>query len=239
MLTYLLGHAVGSPRPLRSRAPSPRPHEDDGDDRAAEPAPPPSAAEGLAEEEAAAEEPEGERQPAARPRSRLRGLLGWAVYLAVIVGAIVLGPTALGWALGSEYPMAAISSGSMWPALKEGDVVFLKGVDGVEDVEVGDIVAFHHEGGFAIHRVARIEGEQITTKGDANTREDAPIEIGDVIGKVLTIGGTTARIPYLGNISFLLAPLMNRTEELPDQPPEAPSAGAKNGGSGGEPSGSP
>ena len=178
-------------------------------------------------EEATAAEPEAEPQPQAptRPRRRLRGLLGWLIYLGVILGAIVLGPTALGWALGSEYPMATISSGSMWPALKEGDVVLLKGADSIDDVKVGDIIAFRHVDGFAIHRIARIEGEQITTRGDANTREDEPIQIEAVIGKVPTIAGTTARIPYLGNISFLLAPLMNSTAD-PGQPPQTATEGA-------------
>jgi signal peptidase I len=184
-------------------------------DKATETTPRPSAAEGSALAAAAvAEETIAEPQAPPKPRRRFRDLLGWAVYLGVIVGAIVLGPTALGWALGSEYPMAAISSGSMWPALKEGDVVLLKGVDSIEDVKVGDIIAFRHREGFAIHRIASIEGAQITTKGDANTREDQPIEIEDVIGKVPTIAGTTARIPYLGNISFLLGPLLNQTDDL-------------------------
>lgn len=233
-LTYLLRYALGPGRLVRGRAPRDRRSLGNSDsttrtdDRTMEETPRLSAAEGAAVAEAmaaGAEEPVAEPQAPARPRRRLRGLLGWAVYLGVIVGAIVLGPTALGWALGSEYPMATISSGSMWPALKEGDVVLLKGVDSIDDVKVGDIIGFRHQDGFAIHRIASIEGDQITTKGDANTREDEPIEVEAVIGKVPTIAGTTARIPYLGNISFLIGPLFNQTDD-PGQPAQTASEGA-------------
>ena len=233
-LSYLLRFALGPSRPIRRRASFGRPSEDDSD-RATETTARPPAAEGVAVEEetaAGAEEPTAGPQDPARPRRRLRGLLGWLIYLGIIVGAIVLGPTILGSALGSEYPMATISSGSMWPALKEGDVVILKGVDSVDDVKVGDIVAFRHGEGFAIHRIVSIEGEQITTKGDANTREDEPIQVEAVIGKVPTIVGTTARIPYLGNMSFLLGPLLNSTED-PGQPPQTATEGG--GGSDGGP----
>jgi signal peptidase I len=235
-LTYLLRFALGPGRLARGRAPRDRRSLENSDsttrtdDRTMEETPRLSAAEGAAvavapvAEEPAAEEPAAEPQAPAKLRRRLRGPLGWVIYLGVIVGAVALGPTVLGAALGSEYPMATISSGSMWPALKEGDVVLLKGVDSIDDVKVGDIVAFRHKEGFAIHRIVSIEGEQIITKGDANTREDEPIEVEAVIGKVPTIAGTTARIPYLGNISFLLGPLLNQTED-PGQPPQTASEG--------------
>ncbi len=231
-LAYLLRFALGPSRPIRGRASFGRPSEDDVDgtvassDLAAEATARPSAAEGAVEEAtaaaAAAEEAVAEPQAPARPRRRLRGLLGWAVYLGVIVGAIVLGPTALGWALGSEYPMATISSGSMWPSLKEGDVVLLKGVDSIDDVKVGDIIAFRHEGGLAIHRIASIEGEQITTQGDANSKQDAPITFDDVIGRAVEVGGRLARVPYLGHLAELLGPVVGTATEDPGQPAPAP-----------------
>ena len=34
----------------------------------------------------------------------------------------------LSWYLDTPYPMAAITSGSMWPVLKEGSLVFIKSV---------------------------------------------------------------------------------------------------------------
>ncbi len=230
-LAYLLRFALGPSRPIRGRASFGRPSEDDADgtvassDQAAETTPRPSAAEGSAVEEAttaAAEEPVAEPQAPAKPRRRLRGLLAWAVYLGIIVGAIVLGPTVLGWALDTDHPMATISSGSMWPALKEGDVVLLRGVDSAEDLKVGNIIAFRHEGGLAIHRIVSIEGEQITTRGDANTRQDDPIAFDDVIGRAVEVGGRLARVPYLGHLAELLGPVVGTATEDPGQPTPAP-----------------
>ena len=219
-LTYLLRFALGPGRLVRGGASRHRRSLGNSDgttrteDRTMEETPRLSASEGAAvAEAAAAEEPAAEPQAPAKPRHRLRGLLGWVVYLAVIVAAIVLGPTVLGAALGTEYPMAAISSGSMWPELKVGDVVLLKGVDTIDDVKVGDIVAFRHEKGFAIHRIASIDGDQITTRGDANTKMDEPIQIENVIGKVPTVAGLLVKVPYVGNLSFLLGPLLNKTNE--------------------------
>jgi signal peptidase I len=52
----------------------------------------------------------------------------------VSVGVIFGLPKFLSWALNTDFPMAAITSGSMWPSLKEGDLVFIQGLeDGEKD----------------------------------------------------------------------------------------------------------
>jgi hypothetical protein len=66
----------------------------------------------------------------------------------------------------------------------------------------------------AIHRIARIEGNEIIARGDANFRDDPPIGIEDVVGKVPSILGKNAKIPYLGHLTFLLGPLTKDTDEL-------------------------
>ncbi len=141
-----------------------------------------------------------------RPRPRwLRGLLGWAIYVGVIATAIVAGPRLLAWALDTPYPMAAVTSGSMWPALHKGDLVFLRGVD-PEDIEVGDIIAFESDEGFAIHRVVSIDAarRRLQTRGDANAVPDDPVAFEHVLGRVTTIVGRPVRIPYLGNIPMIV-----------------------------------
>ena len=174
---------------------------------------------------AVAEDTAAQPEAPAKPRRRLRGLLGWAIYLAVIVGAIVLGPPIMGWALDTDYPMATVSSGSMWPALKEGDILLVQGVDSAEDLKVGDIIAFRHEGGLAIHRIVSIDGEQITTQGDANSKQDTPIAFDDVVGRAVEVGGRLARVPYLGHLAKLLGPVVGTTTEDPGQQAQAPSGG--------------
>jgi signal peptidase I len=99
--------------------------------------------------------------------------------------------------------MAAITSQSMYPALKRGDLVLIQGVDKAADLNEGDIIAFENDSGFAIHRIVAIDGETITTKGDANFDEDDPITFDKVIGRALTVRGRLARIPYLGNVPLV------------------------------------
>ena len=145
--------------------------------------------------------------PSFAPRNRALVLFGWlatlALYVLFVGSSIYLAPRLLERVLDNEHPMAAITSQSMYPALKRGDLVLLEGIDEAAELEVGDILAFESDDGFAIHRIVGIDGETITTKGDANLIEDEPISFEQVIGRALTIRGRLAKIPYLGNIPLI------------------------------------
>jgi len=187
---------------------------------------PAAVAGGEAEDEAdgatmepSSDEPIPQPVPAARggwPR-RARSALSWLLYLAVVVGAIVTIPNALSWALHTPQPIAAVTGSSMWPTLSKGDLVLIKGVDSVEDLQVGDIVAFRQDRGFSIHRVVNIDGEKITTRGDGNFVDDPPINVENVIGKVPKVAGRLARIPLLGNLSLFLGPLVKQDNDFRPQ----------------------
>lgn len=176
------------------------------------------------EEPAPAERGEPAERPAdGHERSRLSGALRrlrrfqWAgtlaLYIIFVGGAIYLAPRLLARALDTAHPMAAVTSESMYPTLKRGDLVFIRGVDKPEDLNVGDIIAFEDPSGFAIHRIVELEGSLITTKGDANQDADQPIVFDDVIGRTMEVSGRLAKIPYVGNI-----PLFFRgTSEVGDQ----------------------
>ena len=117
--------------------------------------------------------------------------------------ALILGIIA--WS-GMLTPLMAVSSGSMHPALSEGDLVLVRGVS-AEQVRAGDIIAFDVPASYrgtvqspVIHRVIEkiVDGGEVRfkTKGDANSSED-PWEVpaGNIRGEYL------ARVPLLG---FLL-----------------------------------
>ena len=131
-----------------------------------------------------------------------RILLDFLIYFVIIGGAVFGLPRFLSWKLNTPFPMAAITSGSMWPALKISDLVFIQGVN-KEDIKAGDIIVYRNKisSAFTIHRVVRIETDSITTKGDGNFKEDPPIDYEDVIGKTLTFKEKPVRIPYLGSIT--------------------------------------
>lgn len=137
-------------------------------------------------------------------KKKIKKLIGWVLYIAVLAGLVIGTPKALSYFLDTPYPMAAITSGSMWPVLKKGDMVFIKGVHTKGDIEMNDIVVFKNSAGFTIHRVVRMDEKTLVTKGDANNTNDAAIEYKEVIGRALERNNKPIRIPYLGNISIYL-----------------------------------
>ncbi|MEK7630863.1 MAG: signal peptidase I [Patescibacteria group bacterium] len=128
-------------------------------------------------------------------------LLNLAVYVAIVAGVLFGLPRFLSWYLHTPYPMAAITSGSMWPVLHTGDLVFIEGV-GKGDLRIGDIVVWKNPSGFTIHRVVRLGENTLVTKGDANFTEDDPVKYEDVVGRTHQVWGKNARIPYLGHITM-------------------------------------
>ena len=103
--------------------------------------------------------------------------------------------------LGNQLPMpfgygtAVVLSGSMEPRFSEGDLIIVKEA---EDYAVNDIVVFEDGGSLVVHRIVALQGEQVTTKGDANDAVDEPIPVSMVKGKVL------CWIPFAGVIVSLL-----------------------------------
>ncbi len=128
----------------------------------------------------------------------------WLAYLAVFLLIVWGTPFVLSQALGTQYPIASITSGSMWPKLKRGDIVFIRGLSADKtDLQLGDIIVYRNERGFTIHRIVKLEEDRLVTRGDANNVDDTPIEYGQIVGKVIYSGGNPIRIPYLGFISQL------------------------------------
>lgn len=109
--------------------------------------------------------------------------------------------------------MAAITSGSMWPVLKQGDLIFIQGINS-DDLKVGDIIVYRNQinNTFTIHRIAKVEQNFITTKGDANFQEDPPVRYEDIVGRALTALNKPIRLPYLGSITMMASNLKQTRE---------------------------
>ena len=80
------------------------------------------------------------------------------------------------------YSIFQVQTGSMAGTLEIQDIIVVKLT---KDVKQNDIITFTNDGSIITHRIIEIEGETITTKGDANNSEDKPITKNDVIGKVV------------------------------------------------------
>lgn len=97
---------------------------------------------------------------------------------------------------------AVVLTGSMSPAIEINDFVIVKKP---EEIKVGDIVSYSQEDSNmeVLHRVVEIEGETITTKGDANNAIDKPIEKSQVTGVYV------GKVKYFGKIlSFVTQPVV-------------------------------
>ena len=97
------------------------------------------------------------------------------------------------------YGAAVVLSGSMEPEFSTGDLI----VVGREDAyELRDIVVYQDGSSLVVHRIIDINGDTLTTQGDANNAPDEPITLSDVKGKVLFW------IPYAGTVvGFLKTPV--------------------------------
>ncbi len=136
-------------------------------------------------------------------------IIGTILYILLVVGLIWGMPKGLSYYLNTQYPMAAITSGSMWPELKKGDLVFIEGVD-PKTIKVDDIIVYANEkNAFTIHRVVELKEDSLITKGDANNIADKPIVYEDIIGRLYKIGNWNARVPKLGFISTSFSKYVN------------------------------
>lgn len=119
--------------------------------------------------------------------------------LVLALAGVVLGVNLYLWnantIVGNRLPMpfgygaAVVLSGSMEPTLSVNDLILVKES---ESCEVGDIVVYQSGETLIVHRVIAVDGETVTTQGDANSVADEPISLEAVKGVVI------ARIPLAG-----------------------------------------
>lgn len=84
-----------------------------------------------------------------------------------------------------------VSGWSMFPWIREGDVVFLRHTK-INDISRGDVIVFEKNGILCIHRVLSISGNAtesnidagLITKGDAALDLDEPVSPAELRGKV-------------------------------------------------------
>jgi signal peptidase I len=126
-----------------------------------------------------------------------------------VVAALLLFAGVVGY-LRTWPPLATVMSASMEPTIKTGDMVVLKRID--RPVRVGDVVRIpvpdkaRAEFGYppvVIHRIARIAGDAVTTKGDAYKNPDEfSVPRSAITTKVVTT------LPAAGRaLAFLGSPL--------------------------------
>lgn len=82
------------------------------------------------------------------------------------------------------YSIFEIATGSMEPTLNVKDLIIVKIT---KDVSVNDIVTYIEEDNLITHRVISINGDNLTTQGDANNSIDNNIKKDAIIGKTVYV----------------------------------------------------
>lgn len=80
------------------------------------------------------------------------------------------------------YYFFTVMSGSMSPTLEVGDSIIVKES---KVYKKGDIVTFKEAKFYVTHRITKIDGNKVTTMGDANTDEDPSFDKKNILGKVV------------------------------------------------------
>lgn len=121
------------------------------------------------------------------------------------------------------YGMSVVLSGSMEDRLSVDDLVIIKATD---DYKVNDIVLFQEGNSFVIHRIIEIDGDTVTTKGDANNVADEPINKSQIkgvlvydivgIGAVMNILKQPVSVFIILAVAVLLTELSYRKEKDKD-----------------------
>jgi signal peptidase I len=80
------------------------------------------------------------------------------------------------------YGASIILSDSMEPELSVNDIAIIKRT---HDVSTGDVIVYQNGPDLIIHRVVAKHNGKVWTKGDAVSRVDDPVDISDVMGKMV------------------------------------------------------
>lgn len=123
----------------------------------------------------------------------------------IVFVSLVVGLNLYSWnaksLMGNALPMpmgygAAVTlTGSMEPTIMPDDLII---VAEQEAYELDDIVVYQSGSILVVHRIIDIDGQSVTTQGDANPVADEPMDVSLIKGKVIAI------VPVLGNVARVL-----------------------------------
>ena len=96
------------------------------------------------------------------------------------------------------YYVFDVASGSMENGIHIGDYIIVKKTN---EYNVGDIVTYEKDGYYVTHRIIKIEGDKVTTKGDANNTEDEEFNRNQIIGRYIKKSNA---LKFIINTKYLL-----------------------------------
>lgn len=85
------------------------------------------------------------------------------------------------------YTAFKVVTGSMADTINIGDIVIVKVKNDKDEFNLQDIIVFKQDDSIITHRIVGIEGDNITTKGDANNTNDETVSKNQIIGRVTKV----------------------------------------------------
>lgn len=82
------------------------------------------------------------------------------------------------------YSIFEVATGSMTPNINQNDIIITKKNS---NYEINDVITFSSDNSYITHRIIGINNNEFITKGDANNTVDKPVNIDNVVGKVIKI----------------------------------------------------
>ena len=123
----------------------------------------------------------------------LNKLFNFVIFVLIGLGVVFLGLFIFG------IRPYVVLSGSMEPEIKTGSIVLVNQNVKFSEVEEGDVITFRSGEAMVTHRVYKIDGDHIITKGDANNTTD-----GGFVTASTFIGKDIRTIPKLGYFASFL-----------------------------------
>ncbi|MBR4424313.1 MAG: signal peptidase I [Oscillospiraceae bacterium] len=126
---------------------------------------------------------------------KLAGALFFGLYRAVAALLVAAAAAVLLLLLFGVRPYAVVT-GSMEPTIPQGCVCFVNQRASFAQLREGDIIVFRLGDLLVTHRAVQIDGEGVTTKGDANSSPDTA-------GKVTEenyVGSVLFWLPFVGTV---------------------------------------
>lgn len=162
-------------------------------------------------------QPSAAAEPPAKKPKKWKKIVGWiltAILIVILIFCVVVAVQVKAAKKPFIFGYAAyyVLTGSMEPVIHVGDVIIDEQVDSIDDLKVGDIVTYRgKEGEFAgktvTHKIMRIEGDKIVTKGVStmSIKEDPAITFDDVIGRYVKTSSflTTVYMAFTSKYGFL------------------------------------
>jgi hypothetical protein len=80
----------------------------------------------------------------------------------------------------------SVRGSSMWPAVRDGAMVSVTPA-AVRSLRAGELAAYARGGALVLHRVVAVGPDGLRCRGDALSRDDAPVPWADVLGRAAVI----------------------------------------------------